>query len=76
MAPEWKILVDQSLPLSNENVSFGQLLKLDIYALGIILSDLICNPVTQMELMKIDECLKSQQPKLPKGYNLENLIEA
>jgi hypothetical protein len=29
-----------------------------------------------METMKIDECLRSPQPKLPKGYKLEMLIEA
>jgi|LakMenEpi03Aug12_release.lakeMendotaPanAssembly.Ray.scaffolds.fasta_scaffold3359277_1 hypothetical protein len=79
MAPEWSFLVDRSLVknLSTESVrTFERLLKLDIYALGIILSDLICNPVTQMETMKIDECLRSPQPKLPKGYKLETLIEA
>jgi hypothetical protein len=79
MAPEWSFLVDRSLVknLSTESVrTFERLLKLDIYALGIILSDLICNPVTQMETMKIDECLRSPQPKLPKGYKLEMLIEA
>jgi len=79
MAPEWSFLVDRSLvkSLSTEGVrTFERLLKLDIYALGIILSDLICNPVTQMETMKIDECLRSPQPKLPRGYKLEMLIEA
>ena len=79
MAPERSFLVDRSLVknLSTESVrTFERLLKLDIYALGIILSDLICNPVTQMETMKIDECLRSPQPKLPKGYKLEMLIEA
>ena len=79
MAPEWSFLVDRSLVknLSTESVrTFERLLKLDIYALGIILSDLICNPATQMETMKIDECLRSPQPKLPKGYKLETLIEA
>lgn len=79
MAPEWSFLVDRSLVknLSTESVrTFERLLKLDIYALGIILSDLICNPVTQMETMKIDECLRSPQPKLPKGYKLDMLIEA
>ncbi len=79
MAPEWSFLVDRSLVknLSTESViTFERLLKLDIYALGIILSDLICNPATQMETMKIDECLRSPQPKLPKGYKLEMLIEA
>ena len=79
MAPEWSFLVDRSLVknLSTESVrTFERLLKLDIYALGIILSDLICNPVTQMETMKIDECLWSPQPKLPKGYKLEMLIVA
>lgn len=79
MAPEWNFLIDRSLVKNHSTESvrtFERLLKLDIYALGIILSDLICNPVTQMETMKIDECLRSPQPKLPKGYKLEMLIEA
>jgi hypothetical protein len=79
MAPEWSLPVDRPLVINVSTESgetFERLLKLDIYALGIILSDLICNPVTQMETMKIDECLRSPQPKLPKGYKLEMLIEA
>ena len=44
--------------------------------MGIILADLICNPGTLMETMKIDEALKAKKPYLPKGYNLEGLVEA
>ena len=47
----------------------------DIYALGIILSDLICNPVTGMEQMRIDDCIKANPPRLPKGYQLEDRVE-
>lgn len=50
--------------------------KLDIYALGIILADMICNPQTLMETMRIDEALKANKPCLPKGYKLEGLAEA
>lgn len=49
--------------------------KLDIYAMGIILGDMICNPQTLMETMRIDEALKSKKPILPKGYKLEGLVE-
>lgn len=79
MAPEWSLIVDHSLAknISTESgKTFERLLKLDIYALGIILSDIICNPATQMETMKIDECLRSPQPRVPKGYKLEGLVEA
>jgi hypothetical protein len=49
--------------------------KWDIYALGIILSDLICNPGTQMEQIRIDDSIKCDPPKLPKSYKLEGLVE-
>lgn len=49
--------------------------KWDIFALGIILSDLICNPATQMEQMRIDDSIKSDPPKLPKSYKLDSLVE-
>lgn len=48
---------------------------LDMYALGIILSDLICNPNTFMEQMRIDGALKQSVPELPRGYKLEGLVE-
>ena len=51
-------------------------MKLDIYALGIILADLVCNPLTLMETVKIDDALKAKKPVLPKGYKLEGLVEA
>lgn len=55
--------------------TFQSLQKLDIFALGIILADLVCNPVTLMEVMKIDDSIKSTPPKLPKNYKLEELVE-
>jgi hypothetical protein len=36
---------------------------------------MICNPVTQMETMRIDDALKSKTPCLPRGYKLEGLVE-
>jgi hypothetical protein len=44
MAPEWKIMVDKESSLSG--VEIESLKKLDIYAMGIILCDLICNART------------------------------
>lgn len=49
--------------------------KLDIYALGVIIGDMLCNPATLMETMKIDDALKASKPRLPKGYNLDGLVE-
>ena len=72
MAPEWTQIIDRQLPGEN---SFESLKKLDVYALGIILADLICNPQTSMESMRIDDCLKNKSPSLPKGYKLEGSIE-
>jgi serine/threonine protein kinase len=52
MAPEWTQIVDRSLKRQasdlsvKTNESLESLKKLDIYALGIILADLVCNPVT------------------------------
>lgn len=43
--------------------------------MGIILGDMICNPQTLMETMRIDDALKSKKPVLPKGYKLEGLVE-
>ena len=43
--------------------------------MGIILGDMICNPQTLMETMRIDDALKSKKPFLPKGYKLEGLVE-
>lgn len=68
MAPE-----AQALKLSKP--TFENLQKLDIYALGIILSDLIHNPKTVMEQDKIDDKIKGRPPALPKGYKLEGLVE-
>ena len=56
--------------------TFESLKYLDIYALGIILADLVCNPKTQMEQMRILDALKQQTPKLPTYLKLESLIEA
>lgn len=50
--------------------------KLDIYAMGIILGDMVCNPQTLMETMRIDEALKASKPSLPRGYKLDGLVEA
>jgi hypothetical protein len=44
MAPEWKIMVDKESSLSG--IEIESLKKLDIYAMGIILCDLICNART------------------------------
>jgi len=74
MAPEWTTIVDKQRVLEGEQ-PFESLKKLDLYALGIILADLICNPQTQMESMRIDDSLKSRSPQLPKGYKLEGLVE-
>ena len=48
MAPEWTSIVDSQRELLGEQPCEG-LKNLDVYALGIILADLICNPQTQME---------------------------
>jgi hypothetical protein len=57
MAPEWKTIVDKDTSLEVENLK-----KLDVYAMGIILCDLICNPKTYMESAKIDDRIKSSKP--------------
>jgi hypothetical protein len=46
-----------------------------VFALGIILSDLLCNPPTMMLSMNIDKDLKAPVPRLPKGYDLEGTPE-
>jgi hypothetical protein len=80
MAPEWTLIVDRSLSKnpSKENSDLAQntesLKKLDIFALGVILADLACNPMTFMEQMKIDDNIRKQ--KLPSGYKLESTAEA
>ncbi len=43
--------------------------------MGIILADLVFNPVTLMEQMKIDETIKARPATLPKGYKLDDLLE-
>jgi hypothetical protein len=53
MAPEWTQFIE---------TNFESLKRLDIYALGIILADLVCNPATAMETMRIDDSLKSVPP--------------
>jgi hypothetical protein len=73
MAPEWTHIVDSNL--EKQTSAFESLKKLDIYALGIILADLVCNPSTGMESMRIDESLKGKPPTLPKGYLLDDLVE-
>ena len=81
MAPEWTQIVDRSLKRQTSNLSvktnesLERLKKLDIYALGIILADLVCNPGTAMEQIRIDDCVKQKTPQLPKGYKLEGLKE-
>lgn len=84
MAPDWiaciedrekgKHKVYRSMP--SDIWTQESQMKLDIYALGIILADLICNPLTVMETVKIDDAIKAKKPVLPKGYKLEGLIEA
>ena len=79
MAPEWTQIVERQLTKNSSKEStktFLSLMKLDIYAIGIILSDLLCNPDTGMEMMRIDEALRCEKPRLPKGYKLEGLVEA
>ena len=56
MAPEWTQIVDSTKII---NLSTESLKKYDIYALGIILSDLICNPLSFHERDRIDVGLKS-----------------
>jgi hypothetical protein len=64
-------------PEARDNIKcFESLKNLDIYALGIILADLVCNPQTQMEQMRILDALKQRPPRLPSNQNLESLIEA
>lgn len=79
MAPEWTQIVDRASSkkiISESSKTFESLMKLDIYALGIILSDLLCNPTTLMETVRIDKCLKTSVPTLPQGYKLEGLVES
>lgn len=67
MAPEWQF-EDEGLfnVLTTPKPStFDELQKIDIFALGIMLSDLICNPPTHMAAMKIDRDLKADTPRLP-----------
>jgi len=49
--------------------------KIDIFALGIMLADLLCNPPTHMVAMKIDRDLKGSEPRLPPNYGLEGTHE-
>jgi serine/threonine protein kinase len=68
MAPEWTQIVDRASLKAlqfESGKTFESLMKLDIYALGIILSDLLCNPTTLMETVRIDKCLKTILPTLP-----------
>ena len=61
LAPEWTLTFDQTLQKTNSELSSNSvdsLKKQDIYAMGIILSDLICNTQTGMEAMKIDDAIK------------------
>ncbi len=48
---------------------------MDIYALGIILCDLIVDAKTYMERARIDEAIRSPTPTLPRGYGLEGTAE-
>lgn len=76
MAPEWSQLCEDHA--CQEEDPTQALQRLDIYAMGIILADLICNPSTGMETMQIEDCLKprpGKKPTLPKGYKLEGLPE-
>lgn len=68
MAPEW---ADQN---KEGDFLIEDPTKLDIYAIGIILADLICNPKTAMEMQRISDAIKSEVPKLPSGYGLEGSI--
>ena len=73
MAPEWTLYADKSMARHDSGKTMESLKKLDIYALGIIMADLVCNPHTGMEQMKIDENIKKY--KLPTGYKLEGTVE-
>ena len=73
MAPEWTLYADKSMVRTESGKTMESLKKLDIYALGIIMADLVCNPHTGMEQMKIDENIKKY--KLPTGYKLEGTVE-
>jgi hypothetical protein len=57
MAPE---LFEQPYEMDLEALK-----KLDLYALGMILSDLVCNPISDRDFYLIDESLKQLPPELP-----------
>ena len=75
MAPEWTQIVDSDRSMGSTETAKESLKKLDIFAMGIILSDLICNPCTQMEQMRIDRTVQDRKPSLPPGYKLEGTTE-
>lgn len=76
MAPEWSFNSNEC-PEERKNrpSTFDQLQKVDIFALGVILSDLLCNPPTFMVQMRIDRDLKASPPKIPAGYDIEGTPE-
>jgi hypothetical protein len=81
MAPEWQFEDEDtygsrsSRPKKQRPETFEELQKIDIFALGIILADLLCNPPTQMAAMKIDRDLKADKPRLPTNYKLNDTPE-
>ena len=86
MAPDWVKSVEEMensrkgrsrlTRLNSGILTMENQQKLDIYGLGVILGDMICNPLTHMETMRIDDALKGAKPCLPRGYKLEGLVEA
>ena len=79
MAPEWTTQADRAenaRTYESAQTKLENLKTLDIYALGIILCELLCNPRTAMEQMRIDDAIRAPKPQLPRGYKLEGLPEA
>ena len=83
MAPEWQFEDEFGMVSArskarreaNRPRTFEQLQKIDIFALGIILADLLCNPPTMMVCMRIDRDLKATEPRIPQNYGLEGTPE-
>ena len=55
--------------------TFEEQQKIDIFALGIILADLLCNPGDLDQAKLLDKDLKADIPRVPEGYDLEGTPE-